>query len=319
MTSPANDRQTREFFDQHGCFGLRPDRVKFFQQGVMPAFDRCGKMLLDQPHRLALSPDGHGGTLLALAARGMLADMARRGIDYISYFQVDNPLVACIDPLFVGAHAESGSEASSKSLPKADDFEKVGHFATADGKLTVIEYSDLPEDLALARNADGSRRFDAANIAVHLFDRAFIERLTADRAAFGLPWHRALKKVPHVDLDSGRRVEPGAADAVKLEAFIFDALPLARRPLLLETSRAEEFSPIKNATGVDSVDSARRDMSRRAARWLAQAGFDVPRRADGEPDGVFEISPLLATTAEELRSRTLSPRPIAPNERVYLE
>ena len=301
MTSPHNDAATRQFFVDHENFGLPNGDVLFFHQGVMPAFDRHGKILLDQPHRIALSPDGHGGTLLALARSGMLADMARRGIEQISYFQVDNPLVNCVDPLFIGQHVLNQSEMSSKSVTKADDLERVGNFAVTGGKLTVIEYSDLPDTLAHARNPDGSRTFDAANIAIHAISRTFVERLTANPASFALPWHIAHKKVPYTDLETGARIEPAEPNAIKLESFIFDALPLAQRPLILETSRAEEFSPVKNSTGVDSITTARRDISRRSARWLSMAGVRVPMCDDGEPDGVFEISPLLALDAGMLR------------------
>src|SRR5262249_9209550 len=153
--------------------------VQFFQQGVMPAFDRDGRVLLDQKHRVALSPNGHGGTLLAMSSSGVLADMARRGIEYISYFQVDNPLVHCIDHVFIGLHAARASEMSCKVTPKADDRERVGNCVLADGKVRVIEYSDLPDELAIARNPDGSRRFDASNLAIHILSRTFVERLTA--------------------------------------------------------------------------------------------------------------------------------------------
>jgi UDP-N-acetylglucosamine/UDP-N-acetylgalactosamine diphosphorylase len=319
MTSPANDIATREFFQQRAYFGMKPEDVTFFQQGVMPAFDRNGKILLDDKHRLALAPDGHGGSLLALARTGMLADMAQRGIDYISYFQVDNPLVMCIDPVFVGLHAASGADMSSKALPKADDLERVGNFAMAGTKQVVIEYSDLPSELAHARNADGTRTFDAGSIAIHLLSRAFVQRLTADAASFALPWHTARKKVPYMDQATGRRVEPGEPNAVKLESFVFDALPLAENPVVMGTSREEEFSPVKNATGVDSVETARRDMSRRAARWLESAGFRVPRNSTGEPDGVFEISPLLAAEGEHLAQCGLRQRTFSRGAEHYLE
>lgn len=318
MTSPVNHDATRQFLESNGFFGLAPQRVHFFQQGVMPAFDRQGKILLDQPHRLALSPDGHGGSLLALATSGMLADMAAKGVEHLSYFQVDNPLVHCLDPAFLGLHDKTGSEMSSKTLPKADDLEKVGNFAMSGGKLMVIEYSDLPEKLARMKNADGSRRFDAANIAIHVLSRAFIERLTADQASFALPWHRAVKKVPHVDLKTGRRIEPAEPNAIKLEAFVFDALPLARNPILLETSREEEFSPVKNAEGVDSVETAKRDMSRRAARWLVEAGVDIPTASDGLPDGLFEISPLLGLSVTQIKEKKPSLQKIAPGSKTYL-
>jgi len=318
MTSPTNDAETRAFFDAHGYFGLPREDVVFFTQGQMPALSPDGKILLDQKHRVALSPDGHGGTLRALAGSGALRDMAERGIEYISYFQVDNPLVKPIDPLFIGLHDMTGSEMSSKTVTKVDDFERVGNFVVADGKLMVIEYSDLPEELAVARNGDGSRKFDLGSIAIHVLSRRFVERLTADADAFALPWHRADKRVPYVD-EGGQRISPDRPNAVKLETFIFDAIPLAGNPIVLQTVRAEEFSPVKNASGVDSAATSRRDMIRRAAAWLERCGYDVPRRPDGEPDATIEISPLLALDAAHLREVLSSPPAIARGQAVYLD
>ena len=137
----------------------------------MPAFSPDGRILLDQKHRLAFSPDGHGGSLLALRRSGVLAEMADAGIEHISYFQVDNPLVKPIDPLFIGLHDLTGSEMSSKTIPKADDLERVGNFVVGDGKTMVIEYSDLPDELAHARDAAGNRLFDAGSIAIHVLSR----------------------------------------------------------------------------------------------------------------------------------------------------
>ncbi|MBN1491657.1 MAG: UTP--glucose-1-phosphate uridylyltransferase, partial [Phycisphaerae bacterium] len=168
MTSPTNDADTRAFFAEHNWFGLPAHDVVFFTQGQMPAVAPDGRILLDEKHRVALSPDGHGGTLLALARSGALKDMAEHGIEHLSYIQVDNPLVKLIDPLFIGLHDQTGSEMSSKTIPKADDFERVGNFVRADGRTMVIEYSDLPDAMATERTADGSRRFDAGSIAIHV-------------------------------------------------------------------------------------------------------------------------------------------------------
>jgi len=318
MTSRDNDEATRTFFAEQRYFGLSAEDVFFFQQGVMPAFDRHGRLLLAEPHRLSLSPDGHGGTLLALRRSAALDDMTGRGVEYISYFQVDNPLVSVLDPLFIGLHASTGSEMSSRSLPKADDFEKVGNFAWSGGRLFVVEYSDLPNALATARNPDGSRKFNAGSPAIHVLTRSFVQRLTDDEGRFGLPWHRAEKKVPYVDA-SGQRVEPVEPNGIKLETFIFDALPLAENPLVLEASRAEQFSPVKNATGQDSADTARRDLIRRAAAWLEAAGCDVPQRSDGEPDAVIEISPSLALDRDELCEKLSDPPTIRRGQQLYLE
>ncbi len=171
MTSDVNDGPTREFFGKHDHFGYPPRDIFFFQQGMMPAFSMDGRMLLAEKDSLALSPDGHGGSLRALSRSGALADMQTRGVEHLSYFQVDNPLVHCIDPLFLGLHDLTGSEMSSKTIPKADPLEKVGNFCIGDGILQVIEYSDLPEELAKQRNSDGSLTFNAGSIAIHALSR----------------------------------------------------------------------------------------------------------------------------------------------------
>lgn len=308
MTSPFNDAATRHFLQENHYFGLPEQDVTFFTQGTMPAFGLDGKILLAGKDELALSPDGHGGSLLAMRRTGMLDDMARRGVEILSYFQVDNPLVHCVEPLFIGLHAETGSEMSSRSLKKATDTEKVGNFCYCDGRMTVIEYSDLPDHLAHAKNPDGSRKFDAGSIAIHVLSRPFIERITGG-SGFALPWHRADKKVPYLDCTSGHHVKPEQPNAVKLECFVFDAIPLAHNPLVLETLREEEFSPVKNPSGVDSAETSRRDQIRRYARWLESAGISVPRGTDGEPAWKVEISPLFALdadqTAEKLRGQKI--------------
>jgi UDP-N-acetylglucosamine/UDP-N-acetylgalactosamine diphosphorylase len=318
MTSLANHDETVAFFERHRHFGLNEDDVMFFKQGLMPAFLPDGRIALADKHRVALSPDGHGGSLQALATSGALTDMRERGIDTISYFQVDNPLVRVIDPLFVGLHLQTGSEMSSKAVGKAHDKERVGVFGMVDGELTVIEYSDLPDALATARNADGSRKYDAGSIAIHVIDRDFVERLTAPGASVHLPWHRADKKVTTID-EQGRFVEPDSPNAVKLEMFVFDAVPLARNPLVLFTSREEEFSPVKNAEGTDSPATTRRDLARRAARWLESCGCEIPRDTAGEPAMPLEISPAFALDADDLRKRLDTVPQLTPIEPLLLD
>lgn len=314
MTSDANDAQTRAFFKQNNHFGLNPQDVFIFQQGMMPAFAPDGRLLLGEKNSLALSPDGHGGSLRALERSGALADMRKRGVEHLSYFQVDNPLVHVIDPLFLGLHDLTGSEMSSKTIPKAGPLEKVGNFVEADGVVQVIEYSDLPDELAKQTNADGTLRFNEGSIAIHALRRSFVERLNAS-GKLSLPWHRADKKVPYVD-EQGNAVKPDKPNAVKLEQFVFDAIPLAKNAIVYLTERAEEFSPVKNAEGVDSPATCRRDQVRRAARWLKGAGVEVPT-ANGEPDAVLEISPLFATSAEQLRGRKLGIAKLAPGASAY--
>ncbi|MBL8880035.1 MAG: UTP--glucose-1-phosphate uridylyltransferase [Phycisphaerales bacterium] len=318
MTSPTNHADTERFFRAHGMFGLEPNAVRFFQQGQMPAFMPDGRIALADRHRLALSPDGHGGSLRALAASGALRDMQQRGIDIISYFQVDNPLVQTIDPLFVGFHIQRASEISSKAVRKASDTEKVGNFCMADGRLCVIEYSDMPESIARERNTDGSRRFDAGSIAIHLLNRDFVERLVAPGSNVRMPWHRADKRSP-ILVGDGDAARIESSDIVKLEMFIFDAIPLARNAMVTYVDRAEEFSPVKNAGGVDSPATTRRDLVRRAARWLDAAGCSVPRKPDGEPAATIEISPAFALDAADLRERLPQCPNIREGDRVVLE
>lgn len=325
MTSPLNHDATVAFFAEHRHFGLDPSLVLFFPQGVMPSFDMAtGALLLAEKHEVATNPDGHGGSLRALRNSGALDALRARGVEHLSYCQVDNPIVRVIDPLFLGLHAsapDSSGEMSSKMVVKTDPKEKVGVFAQAGGRTLIMEYSDLPASLADAKDRDGTLLFKAANIAVHALSLAFIERLTsgdADAASLRLPYHRAEKKVPCVDLATGRKVEPISPNAVKLEMFVFDALPLCRKSLVMETSRTEEFAPIKNAAGVDSPESSARIQTERAARWLEQVGVRVPRTSDGRPDCTLEISPRTATSAKELASAQNLPAEIRPGDALAL-
>lgn len=304
MTSDANDAATRAFFATHDHFGLDPDDVFFFRQGRMPAVDFDGRILLEGPETIALSPDGHGGALRALVRSGATARMAERGIDLISYFQVDNPLVRPADPTFIGFHLLEDSEMSSKMVPKAYAGERVGHFCIAGdgphaGRTLVVEYSDLPAELAERKEADGKLTFRAGSIAIHILNREFVQRMGGANTDLALRFHRADKKVPCMTAE-GRRVEPEQANGVKFELFVFDALPHARNPIVVETRREEEFSPVKNASGVDSPETCERDQLRQWARWAESAGLTIPRDADRVPTLRFEVTPLYADSAEAM-------------------
>ncbi len=292
MTSRTNHQATVDFFEAHNYFDLPRSDVRFFRQGMMPAVDFEGKLILADTDRLFWSPDGHGGSLRALVRTGMTDDMAARGIDHVSYFQVDNPLVPPLDPVFLGYHDETGSEMSSKMARKRDPRERLGHFVVSEGRLHVVEYSDMPADLARKRTEDGRLQFEAGSIAIHALRREFVERIGGGKR-FGLPFHRADKTIPRVNED-GEVHEPKAPNGVKFETFVFDALPRAQNPLVLEIDRAKEFSPVKNAEGEDSPATARRDMIRLDAARLEEVGVEVPRDPSGDPVHAVEISPLAA-------------------------
>ena len=317
MTSHLNHAATEAFFEERRHFGLDPGRVHFFRQGRMPAVDGDGRIMLEAPGAIAMSPDGHGGSLRALARSGALDLAAAEGIDVFSYFQVDNPLVRCADPEFIGWHLNRGSEMSSKMIPKQYPEEKLGHFCVRDGRLLVVEYSDLPMERQRETDVRGRLRFLPGSIAIHIIDREFARRMAAGTA--GLPWHRASKKIPTIDAE-GRPVKPAAPNGVKFEMFVFDALPLARNPLVIETNRADDFSPVKNAEGVDSPRTCREDQLRQYARWLRAAGAGVRTDATGLPDLALEVSPLFACDEASFSERwnRLAPKPdIVPE--LYLE
>ncbi len=321
MTSPLNHDATVAFFVEHAHFGLDPADVMFFPQGTMPSLDKdTGRILLASDRTVATNPDGHGGAIRALAESGAVEDMQRRGVEHVSYFQVDNPHAKVADPVFLGLHAgapNSSGEFSSKMVAKSSWDEKVGVFCKADGRCRVIEYSDLPESLAKQTRQDGSLRFNAGSIAIHAISIDFIGKLASD-AAYELPFHRAVKKVSHVEPDTGEPVEPAEPNAVKLERFIFDAIPLAGSSIVYETDRVEEFAPIKNATGSDSVETSRALQTERAARWLEAAGVKVPRHADGSVNACIEIGAMTALDADHLRAHDRLPDAIEPGAKVAL-
>jgi UDP-N-acetylglucosamine/UDP-N-acetylgalactosamine diphosphorylase len=200
--------------------------------------------------------------------------MARRGVDTLFYYQVDNPLVRIADPVFLGLHADSGAEVSCKVVRKLDPMEKVGVLARCDGHVAVVEYTELDDEHRFARGEDGDLLFWAGNIATHVFDTGFVRRVAADADRW-LPFHVSEKAIPCVD-DAGRPVTPTSPNGRKLERFVFDALPAARSVCAVEADRAREFSPVKNARGPDSPQTARRDLSAQYADWLASAGIPVP-------------------------------------------
>ena len=318
MTSLLNREATENFFRENNYFGLEPGRVFFFTQGTMPAIGYDGKLLLASKHSLSLSPDGHGGTLLALRKSGALDRMAHEGVEYLSYFQVDNPLVPVVNSLFLGLHDLENSEMSAIMLAKTGPFEKLGNFCVTGGRLEIIEYSDLPAALAESRNPDGSLRFIAGSPAIHMISRSFVEHLTAG-GSLKLPWHRADKKIPCLDA-AGNPVAPTEPNGVKLESFIFDAMPLASRTMVLEGDRKSMFAPTKNPTGVDSVESCREMIMERDAKYLEAAGVRVPRTAAGALEARIELSPLVAIDAADAADyvRSHGIREIAAGSSVYL-
>lgn len=304
MTSLATDEATRRFLAENRWFGLDAQQVRIFQQGQMPAIDAATrKLLLSEKDELFLAPDGHGGMLAAFEKSGALANAQGRGLRRLFYAQVDNPLARLPDPLLIGCHLLADAEMTTQVVAKTNPLQRVGNVASIDGRAGIIEYSDLPRELAEKRNADGSLWLWAGNVAVHVIELEFLARVAS--SADGLPFHRALKATDFVD-EKGVKRTPNSPNAIKFERFIFDLLPLARRAFAVEACEADSFAPVKNAPGAasDTPDTSRSMLAARDRRWLRAAGAVV------DDDAVVEINPLFAWSEDELAKR------ITPGQRI---
>jgi UDP-N-acetylglucosamine/UDP-N-acetylgalactosamine diphosphorylase len=298
LTSEINHAATAEYFELNNYFGLPRESVHLIVQGLISAVDQKGKIILTAKDSIARTPDGHGGSLRALARSSAIEKMKTLGVECISYFQVDNPLIRIIDPAFIGFHLEEDSELSSKMIPKAYPLEKVGHFCTQGGKTVVVEYSDMSESMQKATNSAGDLHYISGSVAIHLFDRDFIARVGGGEGQAKLPFHRANKRIPFLDA-AGNLQNPDEPNGVKFEMFVFDALPLARNAIIIESLRADDFSPVKNSTGVDSPKSCAEDLLRSYARWLIAAGVNIEVDSSGLPVINFEISYSFAADQED--------------------
>ena len=291
MTSEATHEATVRFFHEHRFFGLDQADVWFICQGMLPAVDQeTGEVLLAEEHSLALSPDGHGGLLDALTRHNVWQRLRRRGIDTLSYHQVDNPLSPICEPSFLGWHLLRGADVTTKVARKRSAEEKMGLVMEVNRIPQVVEYSDISDDIAGQRDAYGDLRFWAGNTGMHVFNVNFLEGLVLQGPP--LPLHVARKAVPF--WENGRVVQPETPNAIKFERFIFDVIPRAENALFVEADREAEFQPIKNRTGQDSPQSCRTAILQLHRRWLQQAGVLV---ADEVP---VEISPLAAQGPEDL-------------------
>ncbi len=318
MTSPATHDETVEFFARHERFGLPESDLLVFCQGTMPAVSlgdgrmEGGKVLLAGPDQIALTPDGHGGMLAAFQKSGCLDRLRERGIEILFYFQVDNPLVDIANEEFLGYHILSRSELTSQVVRKQAPQDRVGNIVSIDGRLHVIEYSDLPDVYAERRKPDGTLAIWAGSIATHVMGLDFLKRRAASDAS--LPFHVAKKKVPCLDA-AGNSVRPEKPNAIKFERFIFDLLPAADNAIVVEVDLSHHFAPLKNASGspTDSPECVRKQLSDYFTEWLAKAGVRVA------PGVRVEISPLFANTPETLAGQVakgLVPLEIAEDTRL---
>ncbi|MCX8109943.1 MAG: UTP--glucose-1-phosphate uridylyltransferase [Syntrophorhabdaceae bacterium] len=291
MTSHENDEDTRTFFKDNRFFGLGEDNIYFFRQGMLPTLTPDGKLIIKDRGQIATNPDGHGGSLKALNDSGLLDMLLADGYTELFYCQVDNPLVKIADPVFLGYHYMSESEASTKVVRRRNVEEKVGVYLNFNGQDGIIEYSDLDPSYMKALDEKGEILYWAGNTAIHIFSLPFVKRLNSH--GYALPYHCA-KKTMDIKTPEGN---DNTIDVWKFETFVFDAIPLAKKTCAIEVKREEEFSPVKNMTGVDSPEKARDDMCALFRRWVEGAGAKVKDHIK------IEVSPLFAIDYQEFKNK----------------
>jgi UDP-N-acetylglucosamine/UDP-N-acetylgalactosamine diphosphorylase len=296
MTSEENNATTIDFFEKHKYFGLNKDNIFFFIQGALPSTDTEGKILMRAKHSISFNPDGTGGIYRAFEKSGMIDKMNSRGIKYVFFFNVDNPLAEFVDPLFLGYHIMENCNMSFKVVSKKHAHEKVGVLVKLDGKTRIIEYVNMSKDDAEKNSQSGDLLFKAGNINSMLISVDFIEKISKNHT---LSHVAAFKKIPHIN-KKGEQVHPDQPNAYKFESFVFDALEYADKSIGFEVLREEEFAPIKNADGEDSPASAYALQTNLFKEWLKYAG--IPTYIIEHLKKV-EISPLFASDKDEFKDK----------------
>lgn len=252
MTSDENNRDTVEFFEKNNYFDYPKDKIMFFKQGKLPMIDTEGKVLIGEDGLIKQAADGHGGIFYSMRNDGVIYDMKSKGIEWVFIGGVDNVLVNMVDPVLVGLAIDKKVQAAGKSVVKAYPKEKVGVFCKRNGKPSVVEYSEISEEMANATTEEGELVFAESHILCNLFSLQAIEEISKDK----LPYHSAFKKATYIDKD-GNLVKGEKPNAYKFEAFLFDAFESLDDMAILRVKREDEFAPVKNAEGVDSPETAR--------------------------------------------------------------
>lgn len=252
MTSEENNQDTVDFFEKHNYFGYPKNCVTFFKQGKLPMLSTDGKLLINEKGKIKEAADGHGGIFNSLLREGMIYDMKARNIEWVFIGGVDNVLVKPVDPVLIGLSIKKNVKAAGKSIVKANPHEKVGVFCKRNGRPSVVEYSEISEEMAEELDKNGELKYGESHILCNLFSLEAIDKISEMK----LPYHIAFKKAKYIDED-GNLVNPDKPNAYKFEAFLFDAFESLDALVILRVKREEEFAPVKNAEGTDSPETAR--------------------------------------------------------------
>ena len=258
MTSIINDKEIKEFLYEHKCFGYDPKQVHFFVQDMSPCIDIEGNIMFSKPDEFAMSPNGNGGFYSSMMNAGLDEFCRESGIEYINVFAIDNVLQRIADPVFIGATIDSGCATGAKVVKKVDPGEKVGSICLEDGQPSVVEYYDMTDELLQAKDEDGEPAYDYGVILNYLFRLKEMDGIVRNE----MPVHIVKKKVPYLaESDTSETgfvtVYPDKPNAFKLETLTLDFVRMMGSCLPFEVIREKEFAPIKNPTGVDSVESAK--------------------------------------------------------------
>lgn len=252
MTSDKNDTVTRAFFEEKNYFGYNKEYVYFFVQQMAPSCDYNGKIYMEAKDKISLSPNGNGGWFTSLAHSDAWQAVKKYGVKWLNVYAVDNVLQKMADPLFVGATILSGCPVGAKAVAKVAPDEKVGVLCRRNGKPSIVEYYELTEEMMYAKNAAGEPAYNYGVILNYLLKVEDLEKIANNE----MPLHVVEKKIPHID-ENGNYIKPTSPNGYKFETLILDMIYLMDDCLTFEVDRNKEFAPIKNATGVDSVESAR--------------------------------------------------------------
>lgn len=251
MTSKENHQDTILFLEKNNYFGYNKDKIKFFKQGELPLIDTQGKIILDENAKIKEAADGNGGIYEALSKSGMLQELKQNQIEWIFISGIDNILSNFVDPILLGLTIKEKNVIASKSVAKANPQEKVGVFCKMNGKPKIIEYIDLPEEMAEELDENGELMYGEVNIGTYLYNRSVLENLANAK----LPYHAAFKKSGYLNAN-GKFIEPDEPNVFKFETFIFDAFTRYDDMTIMRVKREDEFAPVKNRTGNDSPETA---------------------------------------------------------------